>query len=146
MPMGYLDAAPKLVAMMMKLKTEWYTLYKGNVLKNVALKIFWWCVTVWVHSQAAPRLFHNSPGCTQTPLRYTKTEYYKWFQDRWEFLGMNVAAGVTQPAQSQNENFAKIELSNTSCSLGSSDSTASSWPYMSCISDMEGKSYLIRIY
>ena len=39
---------------------------------------------------------------------------------------MNVAAGVTQLAQSQNENFAKIELSNTSCSLGSLDSTASS--------------------
>ena len=31
-----------------------------------------------------------------------KPKKLKWFQGRCEFLGMDVAAGVTQPAQSQN--------------------------------------------
>ena len=42
-----------------------------------------------------------------------KLKKCKWFQDRCKFVGMAVAAGGTQPAQSKNEAFPKIEQPNT---------------------------------
>ena len=42
-----------------------------------------------------------------------KLENLKWFQERCKFLGINVAEGETQPAQSKNEAFAKLERPNT---------------------------------
>ena len=42
-----------------------------------------------------------------------KIKKCKLFQDRCEFLGMVVASGGTQPTQSQNEAFAKLEQPNT---------------------------------
>ena len=38
-----------------------------------------------------------------------KIKKCRWFQDRCEFVGMDVAAGETKPAQSKNEAFSKIE-------------------------------------
>ena len=68
--MGALNEDPKFVAVMMKLQMEWYTLAKELSIKNYCS----WCVIVWYQSQASPRLFHNSPGCSLTPTGYTKTE------------------------------------------------------------------------
>ena len=42
-----------------------------------------------------------------------KMKNRKWFQERCKFLGMGVAAGGTQPAQSKNEAFTKLERPNT---------------------------------
>ena len=41
-----------------------------------------------------------------------KLKNCKWFQDMCEFLGMDVASGVTQPAQSKNEAFSELEQPN----------------------------------
>ena len=37
----------------------------------------------------------------------------KWFQDRCEFVGMYVSSEGTQPAQSKNEAFSKLDQPNT---------------------------------
>ena len=37
-----------------------------------------------------------------------KVKKCKWFQDRCKFLGMDMAAGGTQPAQSKNEDFVNL--------------------------------------
>ena len=42
-----------------------------------------------------------------------KLKKCKWFQDRCEFVGMDVVAGVTQPAHSKNEVFVNIERHTT---------------------------------
>ena len=42
-----------------------------------------------------------------------KLKNCKWFQDRYKFVGMEMASGGTQPAQSQNETFTKLERPNT---------------------------------
>ena len=42
-----------------------------------------------------------------------KLKKCKWFQDKCEFVGMDVAEDGTQPAQSKNEAFAEIERPNT---------------------------------
>ena len=36
----------------------------------------------------------------------------KWFQDKQEFLRMDMESGVTQPVHSKNEAFSKIEIPN----------------------------------
>ena len=38
-----------------------------------------------------------------------KLKKCKWFHDRCEFVGTDVAADVTQPAQSKSEYFDKLE-------------------------------------
>ena len=40
-----------------------------------------------------------------------KLKIFKWFQDRYEFVGMDVAEDGTEPTQSKNEAFAKLEQS-----------------------------------
>ena len=42
-----------------------------------------------------------------------KLKKCKWFQYRCDFLGMGVAAGVTQPAHYRNNTFDKLERPNT---------------------------------
>ena len=42
-----------------------------------------------------------------------KLKKCKWFQDRCDFVGMDVAVGGTQPAQYKNEAFSKLERPNT---------------------------------
>ena len=42
-----------------------------------------------------------------------KLKKWKWFQDRCEFVGMDVAEGGSKYAQSKNEVFAKIDQLNT---------------------------------
>ena len=110
MPMGSLNAAPTFLAMTMKLHMEWDTLAKERGFKNVASKII--VVDVLLYGSTAEQL-----------LNYFRTVLYvikhhpaalnskncKWFQDRCEFVGIDVAAGQTQPVQSKNEAFSKLE-------------------------------------
>ena len=42
-----------------------------------------------------------------------KLKNCKWFQDRCDFVWIDVAAGGTQPEQSKNEAFSKIERPST---------------------------------
>ena len=42
-----------------------------------------------------------------------KLKKCKWFQDRYEFVGIYVAAGGTQSAQSKNKAFVKLEQPST---------------------------------
>ena len=42
-----------------------------------------------------------------------KLKKCKWFQYRCKFVGIDVETGVTQPARSINEAFAKLERPNT---------------------------------
>ena len=41
-----------------------------------------------------------------------KLKRCKWFQYSCDFVGVDVAAGITQPAHSQNEAFGKLEQPN----------------------------------
>ena len=114
MPMGALDAAPTFIEMTMKLKMEWDTLAKEHGLTNVASKII--VDDVLLYGCKAKQLlvyFRTVLGVLKQHSATLKLKKCKWFQYRCEFVGMDVAAGVTQPAQSKNEAFDNIELPNT---------------------------------
>ena len=62
MPMVELNTSPTFVAIIMKLKIEWYTLSKECGLKTFHKKCCWLCVTVWAHIREDRSLFQNSHG------------------------------------------------------------------------------------
>ena len=75
MPMGSFTSAPTFVAMMTEIQMEWYTLAKERVLKIFAPKII--VDDILLYGCSYKQLldyFRNSPGCPETPPRYTKTE------------------------------------------------------------------------
>ena len=41
-----------------------------------------------------------------------KLKIFKWFQDRYKFVGTDMVEGRTQPEYSQNEAFYKLERPN----------------------------------
>ena len=114
MHMGDLNTAPTFVAMIMKIHMEWYTLSKERGLKNVASQII--VDYVLLYGSTAMNIL----VCFRTVLDVLKRHHStlklkkcKWFQGRCEFIGMDVAAGVKQPAQSKNEAFSNLERPNT---------------------------------
>ena len=42
-----------------------------------------------------------------------KLKTCKWFQDRCDFVGMDMVVGVTQPPQSKNEAFPELQRTST---------------------------------
>ena len=93
---------------------EWDTLAKEHVLKNVASKII--VDDVLLYGRTSRQLldyFRTVLDVLKHHRATLKLKKGKWFQDRCEFVGMDVAADGTQPAQSKNEAFAKIEQPNT---------------------------------
>ena len=114
MPMGGLNAAPACVAMMTKLHMEWDTLAKVHGMKNFASKIIVDDVLLYVGiAKHLIAYFRTVLDVLKQHFATLKKKKYKWFQNRCEFLGMDVAAGGTQPAQSKNEAFEKLERPNT---------------------------------
>ena len=112
--MGALDVAPTFIEMTMKLKMEWDTLAKEHGLTNVASQIIVDDVLLYgCTDENILVYFRTVLGFLKHHIPTLKLKKCKWFQYRYEFVVMDVAAGVTQPAQSKNEAFAKIERPNT---------------------------------
>ena len=99
MPIGDLNSAPKFVAMIMKLKLEWDTLAKERVLKNVAYKNI--VDDLLLYGRTSENLLDYSRTVLDALTHHhvtLKLKNCKWFQDMCKFVGMDVAARVTQPA------------------------------------------------
>ena len=110
MTMGALNAAPTFVTMTMKLQMERDTLVKERGLKNVASKII--VDGVLLYGRIAEQLlsyFRKVLDVHTNHRARIKLKKCKWFQDRCKFVGMYVATGGTQPAQSKNEVFKNLE-------------------------------------
>ena len=106
MHMGALNEAPTLVAMTIKLQMEWDTLAKERGLKNDTSKII--VDDVLIYGRTSRKLLAYSrkiPDVLKNHLATLKLKTWKWFQDRCKFVGMDMLAGGTKPAQSKNEDF-----------------------------------------
>ena len=114
MPIGALNSAPTFVEMMMKLQMEQDTLAKQRGLKNVAPNIIVDDVLLYGRTAkqhiAYLRIVLDVLRHHHATLKLKKC---KWFQDRYEFVGIYVAAGGTQSAQSKNKAFVKLEQPST---------------------------------
>ena len=111
--MGDLIAAPTFVSMMMRLQMEWDTLATKLGLKNVASKII--VDDVLLYERTAKKIlayFRTVLDVLKHHRATLKLKRFKWFQDRCYFDGMGVEVGVTQPEQSRNEVFDKLERPN----------------------------------
>ena len=114
MPMGDLNADPEFVAMTMKLHMEWGTLAKERGLKMVASKIIFGDVLLYrCTSRQLLDYFRTVLDVLKHHRATLKLKKCKLFQYMCKFVGMNVEAGGTQPAQSQNGAFANLEQPNT---------------------------------
>ena len=97
----------------------WDTLSKERGLTNFASKII--VDGVLLYGRTSRQLldyFITVLDVLKHHLSTLKLKKCKWFQDRYKFVGMDVKAGETQPAQSKNEAFAKLERPNTWEDLG----------------------------
>ena len=77
-------------------------------MKNVASKII--VDNVLLYGRTAGQLldyFRTVMNILKHRRDSLNLKIFKWFQDRCEFVGVDVVEGVTQPAQSQNEAFSK---------------------------------------
>ena len=82
--------------------------------ENVASKII--VDDVLLHGRTAGQILDYFKTVLDVLKHHCATlnmKFFKWFQDRWKFVGMDVAAGATQPAQSKNEAFVDLERPNT---------------------------------
>ena len=114
MHMGDLGLDPTFIAMMMKLQMEWDTLAKECGLENVASKII--VEDVLLYGNTADRLlsyFRTVLNFLKHHRATLKMKKCKWFQDRCEFVGIDVSAGGIQPTQSKTEYFSKLEQPNS---------------------------------
>ena len=109
MPIGGLNEAPTFVSMLMNLQMEWDTPAKECGLKNVASKMI--VDNVLLYGSTAGQLQYYLRTVLDVPKHHhatLKLKKCKRFQDMCKFVGMDVAAGGTQPAQSKNEAFDKL--------------------------------------
>ena len=112
--MGYLNAAPKAVSMIIKTQMEWDTLAKECGLKNIASKITVDDVLLYVCTAKQLLSYFRAFLDILKHQQYTlKPKNCKLFQDRCDFLGMYVAAGGTKPSNPKNEVFANLYQPNT---------------------------------
>ena len=112
--MGSLNTAPTYVSLMTKLQRECDTLAKECGLKKLAPKII--VDDVLLYGRTANQIlayFRTVLDFLKHHCATLKLKICKWFQDRCEFSGMDMTAGVTQPSHPKNEYFAKLERPNT---------------------------------
>ena len=113
MPMGALNTAPIFVAMTTKLKMEWETLAK-ELGKKCCIRII--VDDVLLYERTDEQLldyFSTVLGVLKHHCNTLKLKNCKCFQDGCNFVGMDMEAGGTQPAQSQNKVASKLEQPNT---------------------------------
>ena len=97
----------------MKLQIEWYKLSKKRSLENVSSQIIVDHVLLYVRTfSQLIAYFRTLLGVLKHHRATLKPKKCKWFQDKCDFIGMNVAAGGTQLAQSKNEAFSNLEQPN----------------------------------
>ena len=109
-----LYAATTFVAMAMNLKMEGDTLAKERRFKSPTSIII--VDDVLLYGCTAEQLlnyFITVLDLLKHQHTTLKLKKCKCFQDRCNFLGMDVAAGGTEPTQSKNEAFFKLEQPNT---------------------------------
>ena len=111
--MGALNTYPTFVAINIKLQIEWDTLAKERGFKIVASKII--VDYVLLYGCTAGKIlayFRTIMGVIKHLQAKLKLKRCKLFQDRWYFVGMDVASSGKKPEQSKNEAYAKLERPN----------------------------------
>ena len=104
--MGYLHSSPTFVAMMMKLQMEWDSLAKERGLKNVPLEIIVYYVLLYGLTEKKLLVYFITVLFVLKHHHTTlKLENFKCFQDRCEFVCMDVADGGTKPTHSKTKFF-----------------------------------------
>ena len=99
MPMGALNAYPTFVAIVMKLQMEWDTLATEHGLKNISSKIILDDVLLYVRtSEQLLDYFITVLDVLKHHPATPKIKRCKRFQYRFNFVGMDVSAGGTQPS------------------------------------------------
>ena len=112
--MGDLNADTTFVAMMMKLQMEWDTVAKEREFKFFAYKTIVDDVLLYgCTSRQLLDYFRTVVDVLKHHRATLKIKTWKWFQDRCEFLGMDMAAIGTQTARSKNEAIVNLERPNT---------------------------------
>ena len=102
MPMGPLKEAPTFAAMMMKLQMGWDTLSKEHGLENVASKII--VDDVLLYGRTVSNIlayFRTVLNILKHPCTKLRMKNRKWFQDRYKFVGMEMASGGKNPCTVQ---------------------------------------------
>ena len=97
---------PTCLVMRMKLKNEWDTLAIERGLKNGASNVI--VDDVLLYGRTDEQLlayFRTVLDFLKHHHATLKLKKYKWFQDKYKFVGMYVAAVITQHTQSKNEDF-----------------------------------------
>ena len=85
---------------------KWDTQAKEHGLENVASAIIVDDVLIYERtSKQILSYFRTEPDILKHHHETQKLKMLKWFPDRCDFVGMDVAAGGTQPAQFKNEAF-----------------------------------------
>ena len=110
MHIGPLNSVPTFVAMYMNLQKEWDTLSKEHGLKIVASKIIF--DDMLLYGRAAEKLldyFITVLNILKHHRAILKLKRCKWFQDRFNFVGMDTAELVTKTVQYKREDFANLE-------------------------------------
>ena len=114
MPMEALNVDPTFASTMMKLQMECDTVAKENGLKTFVSKLIVDCVLLYgLTEDRIIVCFRKFLDILKHHCAKLKLKRYNWIQFRCKVLGMDVAAGETQPAQSKNVAFSKLERPNT---------------------------------
>ena len=75
-------------------------------MKNVASKVIVDDMLLYgITTRQLPSYFRTVLDVLKHHRATLKLKRCKWFQDRCKFVGMDMEAGVTQPAQSKNKAF-----------------------------------------
>ena len=93
---------------------EYETLAKERGLKNSASKVI--VDNVLLYGRTSNQLLHYFRTVLDVLKQHhttLKLKKWKWFQDKCECVGMDVAAGVTKPTQFKYEAFDNLEQPNT---------------------------------
>ena len=106
MPMGALNSDSTFLEIMMKIQMKWYRLAKQRGLKHFASENI--VDDVLLYGRTAEQMldyFRTVLDVLKHRCATLKLKNCKLFQDRCNFVDMDVAEGGTQPAQSKNEAF-----------------------------------------
>ena len=107
--MGALNSASTFVAMMMELQREWEALAAERGIKDCGSKVI--VDDVLVYGRDQEQLLNYFQAVLDILKHYRATinlKKCKWFQDRCEFVGVDVGAKGNSPAHSKFDAFEKL--------------------------------------
>ena len=107
--MGVLNSAPVFVAMMLELQRKWDELAEQREIKDFGSSVI--VDNVLVFGRTKDELLRYFKCILEVLMYYRETinlRKCKWFQDKCEFVGVDVCAGGNRPAHSKFAAFEKL--------------------------------------